>query len=196
VPLFGRPKHIPTSSIYPLQYRKIWKKLLTLEVTATAQGRKLWRQVFGSVLALGGVAILIGVSTPGRDAASVTGFLAPFLGMFATLVFAVVAYEWLYIWTYYYDVGESFLKIRKGVIIRREITVPYGRIQDVYVDQDLMDHLFHLYDLYISTATEMSGLEAHVDGLNRQNAEKVRDLILGRVQAANATSPGQGSGGL
>jgi membrane protein YdbS with pleckstrin-like domain len=192
MPLFSRPKHIPTSKIYPLQYRKIWKKLLVLEISATSQGRKLWRQVFGSLVALGGVYGVVGLMTPTVQSRGLFALLSPLFAMFLALLFLIVLYQWLYICTYLYDVGEQFLKIRKGVLVRREITIPYGRIQDVYVDQDLMDHLLHLYDVYISTATEMSGVEAHIDGLSSGNAQKVRDLILERVAAANAARPNGG----
>lgn len=192
MPLFGSLKHIPTSRIYPLQFRKIWKKLLALELSPTAAGRKLWRQVLGTLVVLGAVYTLIGVTVPERQPGDFLRFLAPLVGMFATLLFLAVAYEWLYIWTYFYDLTDSFVKIRKGVLIRREITIPYSRIQDVYVDQDLLDHLLHLYDVYISSATEMSGVEAHIDGVNQESAAKVRDLILERVAAANALRPNGG----
>ena len=119
-------------------------------------------------------------------------FLIPLIVLFSILVFLLIFYQWLYIWTYFYDIDESFLKIRKGVIVRREITVPYNRIQDVYLDQDIMDHILHLYDLYISTATQSSINEAHIDGLNGERARKIRDLILAKVVASNTNNPNGG----
>lgn len=179
----------PTSRLLPLQFRKIWKKLFLLEVSASPDGRKLWRSMFVSLLVLAGVYSLLGwVSTP-RETFDLLVLLAPVIGAFSVLIFAVVFYQWLYIWTYYYNVGESFLTIRKGVLVRQEITVPFSRIQDVYLDQDAMDYLLKLYDLHVSTATASSGLEAHIDGLNGTNARKLRDLILAKVETANAAHP-------
>ncbi len=75
-------------------------------------------------------------------------------------------------------------------MVRRELTVPYQRIQDVYVDQDVLDVIFHLYDVHISTATDMSSVEAHIDGLSSTNARIIRDKILERVASTNKATPG------
>ncbi|KKU48847.1 hypothetical protein A3E96_04045 [Candidatus Uhrbacteria bacterium RIFCSPHIGHO2_12_FULL_46_13] len=192
MPLFSSPKHIPTSRICPLQYRKIWKKLLVLEISPSPQSQKMWRSIFVSLLSLAGLYIVLGLATSSVKPLDWSVFLAPIIGLFSIIIFLLIFYQWLYIWTYFYDVDESFLKIRKGVIIRREITIPYNRIQDVYLDQDIMDHLFHLYDLYISTATPTSIIESHIDGLNSHNAQKIRDLILAKVTAANVATPNGG----
>ena len=152
----------------------------------------MWRSVFVSLLALAGFYVVLGLASPTSNGVDWPVLLAPLIGLFSILLFSLIFYQWLYVWTYFYDVDESFLKIRKGVLIRREITIPYNRIQDVYLDQDIMDHLLHLYDLYISTATPTSIIEAHIDGLNSQNAQKIRDLILAKVAAVNATTPNGG----
>ncbi len=68
--------------------------------------------------------------------------------------------------------------IRKGVITSRETTLPYTKIQDVYMDQDLLDRIFGLWDVHVSTPTVTSGVEAHLDGVNRKNAVALRDAIL------------------
>src|SRR4029077_2137664 len=80
--------------------------------------------------------------------------LCIFVGLFATNYF----YQRAYIKQYYYNVTDKLLIIRKGVFAQQEITVPFERIQDVYVDQDLFDVLFGLYDVHISTATATSGV--------------------------------------
>ena len=139
-----------------------------------------------------GLFVVLGLAASPVKPLDWLAFLAPIIGLFSIVIFLLIFYQWLYVWTYFYDVGESFLKIRKGVLIRREITIPYNRIQDVYLDQDIMDHLFHLYDLYISTATPTSIVESHIDGLNSPNAQKIRDLILTKVAATNITTPNGG----
>jgi len=192
MPLFSHPKHIPTCRLYPLQYRKIWKKLFVLEFSYSQESQKMWRSIFVSLLALVGFYVVLGLALPTRDDFEWSRFMAPIIGLLVILIFSLIFYQWLYIWTYFYDIDESFLKIRKGVIVRREITVPYNRIQDVYLDQDIMDHILHLYDLYISTATQSSINEAHIDGLNGERARKIRDLILAKVVASNTNSPNGG----
>jgi len=50
------------------------------------------------------------------------------------------------------------------------------------VDQDLLDRIFGLYDVHLSSATISSGMEAHIDGLEKQAAEGLRNILLQTVQ--------------
>ncbi|HEV2917100.1 MAG TPA: PH domain-containing protein [Candidatus Babeliales bacterium] len=77
---------------------------------------------------------------------------------------------------------DGLLVIRKGVFTKKEITVPFERIQDVYIDQDLFDRLFGLYDVHISTATATSNIRAHIDGVEKKIAEEIRALILNKLK--------------
>lgn len=87
-------------------------------------------------------------------------------------------YEREYYKRYYYDMNKDVLLIRKGVFGSRELTVPLERIQDVFVDRDILDRVFGLYDVYVSTATERSILNAHIDGLNAEHAEAVALMLV------------------
>lgn len=71
--------------------------------------------------------------------------------------------------------------IRKGIIAKREITLPFSKITDVYVDQDVTDVVLGLYDIHISTPTAESGKFAHIDGLNKKGAMEIKKLVLERV---------------
>ncbi len=109
----------------------------------------------------------------------------PLLGIIALDV-VLCAWTWIneskYYDAYFYDATAEFLKIRKGWITPREVTLPYGKLQDVYVDQDAFDRMFGLYDVHVSTATVMSGMEAHIDGVNHENSERIRELILSNIR--------------
>ena len=93
--------------------------------------------------------------------------------------------EALYYKSYYYNESEDILYIRKGVITITEIAMPFHRIENIFVDQDMFDMVFGLYDLHISTVTPTSGMQSHIDGLNRENAEKLRGQLLKRVKSAS-----------
>src|SRR6185503_6801296 len=69
-------------------------------------------------------------------------------------------YQWAYIQRYYYSADADFLTIKKGVIMPAEIHVQYRKIQDVYVDQDLTDRIFGIYDVHVASATATSAMEA------------------------------------
>lgn len=127
---------------------------------------------------------------------SVGLFAASFLNLQSSLVFTVIIsyafllflsnflmyqYQKWYFRVYFYDLTDSFVIIRKRVFTPREITIPYERIQDVYVDQDLLDRIFGLYDVHLSSATISSGMEAHIDGVEKAAAEGLRNLILEKV---------------
>lgn len=99
-----------------------------------------------------------------------TGLLLIFLGIiFLTSLF----YQYLYYKLYYYDFSEEKGEIRKGVISRATGYVRYERLQNVYVDQDFWDRIFGLYDVHYETAGETSGFYSHVDGLIKENADKL-----------------------
>jgi len=100
----------------------------------------------------------------------------------SSLAFCI--YEYLHFQRYFYDTEKDVLVIRKGVFTLSETTLPYGRIQDVFVDQDVLDQALGLYDLHLSTATMQSGLNANIDGLSFEGAEKIKKLILGKMLAA------------
>lgn len=82
---------------------------------------------------------------------------------------------------YFYELTGKNLTIKKGVFSRNEITLPINRLQDVYVDQDILDRIFGLYDVHVSSATIISGNLSHIDGLNKENSEAIKKLILSGI---------------
>lgn len=90
-------------------------------------------------------------------------------------------YQMLYFKRYFYDIDGKNIVIRKGVIAQKEITLPFSRITDVYVDRDLLDVLFGLYDVHISTPTEESGRFAHIDGVDKEGSRQLRQMILDNI---------------
>lgn len=163
-----------------------------LEISSSADAQQMWRSIFATLIALGGIFLAFAFLFPVQDPQMFLPYFAIYILFFAGLIFFIVIYEWLYIWMYFYDIGPDFLRIRKGVVIRQEISVPYNRIQDVNIDQDFLDRLFILYDVHIATAAQASEEEAHIDGVNHENAEKIHELILQRIKEASEpkTAPG------
>ena len=92
-------------------------------------------------------------------------------------------YENAYYKRYFYNLSSEFLTIKKGVFTYGETTIPYGRIQDVYIDRDIMDQFFGLYDLHVSTASGQSSIHAHIDGLSKEGAEAIKAKLLKGMSA-------------
>ena len=113
------------------------------------------------------------------------GALLPFT--FLILVFSVILfigfiYEYLYYRLYYYNFQDDSAEIRKGVISRATGHVRYDRLQNIYVDQDVLDRIFGLYDVHYETAGEKSGFYSHVDGLRKENADKLVNFLKERAE--------------
>ncbi len=165
----------PTREQFPLRQRKILKKAIN--------GFINWFIVF----------IILGFALgfqflPGGDWAefgqAYLGLIILGVAIFLALRFLLgYWYQAWYFAVYYYDLTDDHVVIRKGPITPREITVPYERIQDVYVDQDILDRLFGLYDVHLASATISSGMEAHIDGVDRQGADGLRAVLLQRIRA-------------
>ncbi|HQU07890.1 MAG: hypothetical protein B7X04_02360 [Parcubacteria group bacterium 21-54-25] len=159
---------------YPLSVRrKFWKKLLSQTIG------------WGITVFLPTLVLFIGGLIYNLPALTFTGLV-----LFVPYFVALALYAWYvkaYIRLYYYNDNESFITIRKGVFTPQEIHVQYPKVQDVYVDQDLIDRLLGLYDVHLASATVTSGMEAHIDGVNADIAGRLKDVLLSRVQG-NARS--------
>lgn len=108
-----------------------------------------------------------------------------FIGIFILCIILKYIYEVFYLKYYFYDLVGKNLIIKKGVFSRNEITLPINRLQDVYVDQDILDRIFGLYDVHVSSATIISGNLSHIDGLNKENAQVIKKLILSGIHKEN-----------
>ena len=110
------------------------------------------------------------------------------LGVFVVIGFFYSWYIKSYIKLYYYNCDENFITIKKGVFMPVEIHVLYQKIQDVYVDQDILDRILGIYDVHIASATVSSATEAHIDGLDKETAEATRDFLLAKVHGHSVAS--------
>ena len=97
-------------------------------------------------------------------------------------------YQYLYFVSYFYDMDDKNVVIRKGVMVKKEIILPFSKITDVYVDQDAADVVLALYDVHISTPTVSSGEFAHIDGVDRKGASQLRQQILERINKETPVS--------
>lgn len=107
-----------------------------------------------------------------------------FYGIVFLILIAIIkfVFEIFYLKNYYYNFTEDCLLIRKGVLNITEVIIPFGRIQNVFVDQDIFDRLFGLWDVHVSTVTMHSMMEGHIDGLNAENAKTIAGLILEKIK--------------
>ncbi|MFH1564770.1 MAG: PH domain-containing protein [bacterium] len=158
------------STNLPLDRKKIIKK--TLEKFP----------VFLLFLILGGIMVVFGFLLPELKLWWLTtiGIALPIISIICVYIYQVYYYK-----LYFYDFKDDGAQIRKGVISRSTGHVRYERIQNIYIDQDIMDRIFGLFDVHYETAGETSGIYSHVDGLNKENAEKLVEFLNSKLYGGN-----------
>jgi len=161
-----------TREKYPLSRRKIIKKTFLSVIGWFV----LYLIVFGAGIPLAGYFESmwnINIPTWIYSSSIFGGFI-----IFLIILGVNYLYQVLYFNSYYYEFSDSFIVIRKGVIMPTEISIPWERVQDVYVDQDLLDRILSIYDVHLSTATMTSGMEAHIDGVEKEAADGLKTVLL------------------
>ncbi len=124
--------------------------------------------------------------------------LLGFIGI--VFAFAYFIYARMYVEKYYYDVKSDQVVIRRGVIMIKELSVPFENVQNVYVEKGFFDMVFGLYSVRIETATAESIKAAMnkgdaaryreekalktIEGMSEENASKLKQMLLGRVGKA------------
>ena len=168
---------IALRSAYPIRKRKIFKRSCINVLTSLAVSTTVGLSILG----------FIWLCTGGHDARfifTITVLKKPLFLTLSLLVLWVIwypVYQYLYYKSYFYDLDNNNLYIKKGVATKRELTIPFSKITDVYLDQDLVDMMLGLYDLHVSTPTAESLKFAHIAGLNRQSALEIKERILARI---------------
>jgi membrane protein YdbS with pleckstrin-like domain len=73
------------------------------------------------------------------------------------------------------------LLIRSGILVRRVVVVPYGRMQFVDVEAGPVDRMFGIAQVQLHTASP--GTDAAIPGLAPDEAARLRDRLASRGQA-------------
>ncbi len=158
---------------YPLSSRKFWKKIINQVAPYYFIGLVIMTILFSVSMVITNADF-----QPWDIAGIIVLAIVPaliFLGIYSLYINA-------YIKRYYYDAGDNFVTIKKGVFAPAEIHVQYQKIQDVYVDQDIVDRMLGLYDVHIASATVSSGIEAHIDGIDKASADALKTMLLNKIQ--------------
>lgn len=165
-----------TRTLFPISFKKIWKKTL-VDIL-----------VLSLILPLSYVFVL----NFGLGIFGLYRFFTPILtlGLLILPIIYILTffYERWYFATYYYEITDDYLIIKKGTFAPSEITIPLGKIQDVYMDQDVIDRIAGLYDVHVSSATFSSSISAHIDGLEKVAADGLRNELLHKLVQKPTTS--------
>jgi putative membrane protein len=133
--------------------------------------------------------ILMGTGRPYSLGFTLAAIAVAFVATCLVFLVPYAFYIKAYIKRYVYDGEASYITIKKGVFAPSEIHVQYQKIQDVYVDQDVLDRIMGLYDVHIASATAASGIEAHIDGVEKEAAEGLKKFFLDKLSNPNQQAP-------
>ena len=89
---------------------------------------------------------------------------------------------------YRYELTDNGFRKESGVIYKRYVTIPYGRIQNVDIYRGIIARLLGISDLQIQTAGASAvmsrrrmagvGAEGRLPGLSKNIAEQLRDELV------------------
>ena len=110
-----------------------------------------------------------------------------FMGLFSLSLIFIVLISWLTYINYTFAITDFALKIRRGILSREEIAIPYRQIQDVDISQDISYRLLGLSELIILTAgnqedkTPNDETEGVLPVLDSQLAKMIQTELLERA---------------
>jgi putative membrane protein len=111
----------------------------------------------------------------------------PFQLVTLAVVAALVASALLHYLSYRYRIGRDALVIRSGILERTRREIPFARIHNVVVHQNLLHRLFGVAELHLESAAG-SKPEAEMRVLRLQQALELERLIR---QGSHATAAGE-----
>jgi len=157
---------------------------MTLRETYPLDSKKVIKKTISNCIGFGVIAIFLAIS--------LGAFLGP-LCIVLPLAMIAAVYLWQkeYYKVYFYDLTDTGLEIKKGVFFPNSITIPIEKVSDVYMDQDLLDRVFGLYDLHFSSASMSSGTLAHIDGLDKPTMEGLRNHLMSVFKVNRGEAPSQ-----
>jgi uncharacterized protein len=145
-----------------------------------------WTHVSSGLAAVRRTILLIVVGVV-AVAVIVGGFVTGWAWLWPVLLLPVAAgvFGWITIgrqvnaWGYAERVDD--LLIRRGLLFRELVVVPYGRMQFVDVQAGPLERAFDVAQVQLHTAS--AGSDARIPGLSAAEAARLRDRLASRGQA-------------
>lgn len=112
------------------------------------------------------------------------------------IIFLAVYFVFCYIWArltyrfWRYQLTDNTLKIERGVIWKKYISIPFGRIQNVDIYRGVWARIFGLSDLQVQTAGYSAApgkhggfrSEGRLPGLAPKVAEELREQLIRKIK--------------
>lgn len=148
-------------------------------VKVSPQLRTMRRIELGAIAVVIAAALAASFAAAGSSASAVMAAIG--VGLFAAAGFIVVGRNYD---SWGYAERGADLLVTHGVMVRRLVVVPYGRMQLVDVTAGPIERRFGISTLRLHTAS--AGTDARIHGLTAAEATRLRDRLaaLGESQSA------------
>lgn len=80
------------------------------------------------------------------------------------------------------------LTYRKGLILRKEVTFPFSRMQYVSISQSVIDRLFSMHTLNVHNASGALDSQLSIPGLTYDEAQKYKEMLLDFITQGGSES--------
>lgn len=102
---------------------------------------------------------------------------------------AVALWETAYVRRYEYAISADTFDIKSGVLSRREREIPFERIQNVDIAQNVIQRAFNIAEIRLETAGGGSS-EARLRYVSKPEATRLQELISDRKRQETERDPG------
>jgi putative membrane protein len=148
-------------------------------------GRSVPYRIFENGLRLVGVFVLSTLVSGGGVGVNIPGIIV--FGLIG--IAALALWESAYVRRFEYEITADTFDIRSGVFSRREREIPFERIQNVDIAQNIVQRAFGLAEVRLETAGGGS-TEARLRYVSRGEAVRLQELISDRKTEVSERDPG------
>ena len=86
-----------------------------------------------------------------------------------------------------YEFDDEGVSMRWGALFQREISLTYGRIQDIHLASNVVERRLGLARVQVQTASGSAAAEMTIEGLRQ--FDRVRDFLYSRMRGARGLAP-------
>ena len=82
-----------------------------------------------------------------------------------------------------YQIGDEVITVKSGAVIKRNTSIPYGRVQNVDIVQGIVSQMLGLADLQIQTAgiSGVNLVEGRIPAVTPEEADFIKASILAKI---------------
>ncbi len=141
----------------------------------------------GVVLLLTAIFVLIKDMLP-VESQPIAGTITTFLMIATVLVFFIAflvgAFEY---YGYSFALGEYDIRVKRGLINRRETSIPFRNIQNINIERTYSHQMFGLSRIILDTAaheeeeSEKGMSEAVIEAVDKKLGEELRDILHQKI---------------